>query len=210
MQDASGRGRFPCEVVGVITSEAEFRAALNALLAAGFVRADLSVLASHDSIEAAGRPASTWHDASVALLGDLRYEVPLVASGAVVLAGGPVAATIAAVIGAAVGGVAVKDYARGGNGETAHRGVRPLGRRRQPDSLGQCRRRREARQAPIRLLKGHGAINVHIAHPSTASALIRFRLRDGGYHSRAALCASTDAGPKQQKITRSGRSRSAR
>jgi hypothetical protein len=170
MQEENGRARFPCEVVGVIASEAEFRAAVEALLAEGFVRADLSVLASHDSIDAAGRPASTWRDASVALLGDLRYEVPLVASGAVLLAGGPVAATIAAVIGAAVGGVAVRDLLEE---VTAKPHTEEFARAVDAGSLilwvnvvDEARLERA-----VRLLEEHGASNVHIAHPTTASEL---------------------------------------
>jgi hypothetical protein len=163
--------RFPCEVVGVIASEADFRAAVAALLAQGFVRADLSVLASHDSIDAAGKPASSWRDASVALLGDLRYEVPLVASGAVLLAGGPVAATIAAVIGATVGGVAVKDVLEE---VTAKPHTEEFARAVDAGSLilwvnvtgeGELQRAE-------RLLKEHGAINVHIAHPARAASTL--------------------------------------
>jgi hypothetical protein len=170
MQEGNDRGRFPCEVVGVIAGEEAFRAAVEALLAAGFVRADLSVLASHDSIDAAGRPASGWRDASIALLGDLRYEVPLVASGAVLLAGGSVAATIAAVIGAAVGGVAVKDVLEE---VTAKPHTEEFARAVDAGSLilwvnvGD-----EAKlDRAVRLLGEHGASNAHIAHPKTASEL---------------------------------------
>ena len=169
MQEASGPTRFPCEVVGVITGEAEFRAAVKALLAAGFVRADLSVLASHDSIDAAGQPASTWRDASVALLGDLRYEVPLVASGAVLLAGGPVAATIAAVIGAAVGGVAVKDVLEE---VTAKPHTEEFARSVDAGSLILWVNAVDGTrlESAERLLKEHGAINVHVAHPATTAS----------------------------------------
>ena len=172
MQDASGRGRFPCEVVGVIASEAEFRAALKALLADGFVRADLSVLASHElrsKRPAAPRPLG--EDALVALLGDLRDQVPLLASGAIVLAGGPVAATIAALIGAAVGGVAVKDLLEE---VTAKPHTEEFARAVEAGSLilwvnvGDEAKLDNA----VRLLREHGAGNVHIAHPATASALI--------------------------------------
>ncbi len=175
MQGEGGRGRtgvrFPCEVVGVIASEAQFRAAVEALLAEGFVRADLSVLASHDSLDAAGKPAPGWRDASVALVGDLRYEVPVVASGAILLAGGPVAATIAAVIGAAVGGIAAKDMLQE---VTAKPHTEEFARAVDAGSLilwvnvsdeGELQRAE-------RILGEHGAINVHIAHPTpTTSAL---------------------------------------
>lgn len=97
------------EVVGLFTDRRTFEAAVEALVAAGFERADLSVLSSHESIAAAGAPGKPWKDVLAAMVGELKYEAPLVASGAILLAGGPLAATIAGIIGAAVGGVAVKE-----------------------------------------------------------------------------------------------------
>jgi hypothetical protein len=97
------------EVVGLFADRAAFEAAVTALGAAGFPRADVSVLTSHASLDAAGRPGQSWRDALLALVGEIKYEVPLVASGAVILAGGPVAAALSAVIGAAVGGVAIRE-----------------------------------------------------------------------------------------------------
>ena len=100
---------YPTEVVGLFADRDGFEGAVAALLAAGFERADLSVLASHESLDAAGRPGRPWREAMLAVVGEIKYEGPLVASGAIFLAGGPLAASIAAVIGAAVGGVALKD-----------------------------------------------------------------------------------------------------
>ena len=97
------------EVVGLFTRRDDFERAVAALTAAGFDRTDLSVLASHESIDAAGTPGKPWKDALTALVGELKYEGPLVASGAILLAGGPVAATIAGIIGAATAGVAAKE-----------------------------------------------------------------------------------------------------
>ncbi len=94
------------EVVGIFKARKDFEAAVAALKAAGFERADLSVLSSHESIDAAGETDEPWKDALTALVGELKYEGPLVASGAVLLAGGPTAAAIAVVIGAATAGVA--------------------------------------------------------------------------------------------------------
>ncbi len=94
------------EVVGIFKVRKDFEAAVAALKAAGFERADLSVLSSHESIDAAGEADEPWKDALTALVGELKYEGPLVASGAVLLAGGPTAAAIAVVIGAATAGVA--------------------------------------------------------------------------------------------------------
>ncbi|MCP5366773.1 MAG: hypothetical protein H6907_10210 [Hyphomicrobiales bacterium] len=97
------------EAVGHFADRASFEGAVAALQAAGFDRTDLSVLSSHESIDAAGREGMPWQDAVRALVGELKYEVPLVASGAIVLAGGPVAATIAGIFGAATAGVAAKE-----------------------------------------------------------------------------------------------------
>ena len=97
------------EVIGVFSDRAQFEAAVNGLVAAGFDRSDLSVLASHESLDAAGEPAKRWQDVIAAMVGEVKYEVPLVASGAIFLAGGATAAVIAGLIGAAVGGVALKE-----------------------------------------------------------------------------------------------------
>lgn len=97
------------EVVGVFVDRDSFETAVHRLLEAGFRRRDLSVLASHESLDAAGKPAQPWKDAITALVGEMKFEIPLVASGAIVLAGGSIAATIAGLIGATVGGIAIKE-----------------------------------------------------------------------------------------------------
>ncbi len=97
------------EVIGLFADRDSFEAAIAALMAAGFDRADLSVLASHESIDAAGAPGKPWRDVMTAMVGEVKYEVPLVASGGIFLAGGTVAAVIAGIIGAAVSGVAIKE-----------------------------------------------------------------------------------------------------
>lgn len=97
------------EIVGVLSSREDFENAVAALIDAGFERSDLSVLSSHESLAVAGKPSTPWKEALTALVGDIKYEGPLVASGAILLAGGATAAAIAGVIGAAVGGVALKE-----------------------------------------------------------------------------------------------------
>lgn len=97
------------EVVGLLATREAFDAAVTDLTAAGFRSSDLSVLSSHDSIDAAGKPGTKWKDALTALVGETKYEVPLVASGAVALFGGPAAAAVAGVIGAAVGATALHE-----------------------------------------------------------------------------------------------------
>ncbi|MGB0749491.1 MAG: hypothetical protein ACPGO3_12175 [Magnetospiraceae bacterium] len=95
------------EIVGLVDTRERFDDAVKALTAAGFQRTDLSVLTSRDSIDVAGKPGNSWRDAMTAVVGDIKYEGPLVASGAVFLIGGPFAAAVAAVVGAAVGGMAI-------------------------------------------------------------------------------------------------------
>lgn len=101
--------KHSCEVVGLFANRGSFENAVNGLFAAGFDRSDLSVLSSHESIDVAGKPGKPWKGALTALIGELKYEGPLVASGAILLVGGPFAAMIAGLIGAAVGGAALKE-----------------------------------------------------------------------------------------------------
>ncbi|EME71731.1 hypothetical protein H261_02326 [Paramagnetospirillum caucaseum] len=101
------------EVVGTFADRAHFEAAVSALLAEGFGRDKLSVLTSHDSLDAAegpeGAKARKWRDGLVAMMGELKYEGPLVAAGLIALAAGPVGAVIAGLVAAGVGGVAIKE-----------------------------------------------------------------------------------------------------
>lgn len=97
------------EAVALFADRSKFETAVGALLGAGFQAADLSVLDSHESLEAAGKPGKPWKDVLTALVGEIKYEGPLVASGAILLAGGPTAALIASVIGAATAGAAAKE-----------------------------------------------------------------------------------------------------
>ncbi|NQV47208.1 MAG: hypothetical protein HQ504_05435 [Rhodospirillaceae bacterium] len=101
------------EIVGLFADRASFEAAINALKDADFGHADLSLLSSHESIDAAGKPAEPWADVLTAAVGELKYEAPLVASGAIFLVGGPVAATVAGLIGAATGVIAAKEVLEG-------------------------------------------------------------------------------------------------
>lgn len=97
------------EVVGTFADREHFQAAVDALFKAGFVRTDLSVLSSHESIDTADQPGKSWKDVLVALVGETKYEGPLVAAGLIALAAGPVGAVIAGLVAAGVGGVAVKE-----------------------------------------------------------------------------------------------------
>jgi len=97
------------EAVGLFADRAGLEAAVHHLFENGFDRTDLSVLDGHESIDAAGQPGKPWKDVLTALVGEIKYEGPLVAAGAILLAGGPTAALIASVIGAATAGVAAKE-----------------------------------------------------------------------------------------------------
>lgn len=97
------------EAVGVFSERSGFEAAVHQLLEEGFETADLSVLDSHESLDAANPPEKTWKEVLTALVGEIKYEGPLVASGVILLAGGPTAAAIASVIAAATAGVVAKD-----------------------------------------------------------------------------------------------------
>ena len=153
------------EVVGLFGDRDTFDAAVAALLAAGFERSDLSVLASHESLDAAGRPGKPWREALLALTGELKYEGPLVASGAIFLAGGPLAATIAAVIGAAVGGIAAKDLLEE---ITAKPHTEDFARSLQAGSVIVWVRVADDAQCDhaLALLRESGAANVHVVQAS--------------------------------------------
>jgi hypothetical protein len=158
-----------CEVVGLFPDRRSFDAAVAALEAAGFAHADLSVLASHEAIEAAEPARPSWRERLIALVGELRYEGPLVASGAIVLAGGPVAATVAAVIGAAVGGIAIKEVL---DEVTATPHTDDFARSLAAGSVilwvrAETPARRERAAS---LLDEHGAANVHACLPQAGRA----------------------------------------
>jgi len=97
------------EAVGTFADRAHFESAVDALIRAGFERHRLSVLASHDSLEVASAGQRSWRDGLVALVGELKYEGPLVAAGLIAIAAGPVGAAIAGLIAAGVGGAAIKE-----------------------------------------------------------------------------------------------------
>ena len=107
--DNAASGAPTREVVGLYSRRDQLETAVAALVAAGFDRTDLSVLASHDSLAVAGGAERSWRDLLVALLGDIKYEGPLVAAGLIALAAGPMGAVVAGLVAAGVGGVAAKE-----------------------------------------------------------------------------------------------------
>lgn len=157
-----------CEVVATFTDREGFESAIGALTAAGFDRADLSVLASHESLDAAGRPPKAWRDAITALVGEMKIEVPLVAAGAVFLAGGEIAAAIAGIIGAAVGGFAVKEVLEE---VTAKPHTEDFARALDAGSVIFWVRISQSEKETVAtaILKEHGGLNVHTCVPTSSS-----------------------------------------
>ncbi len=97
------------EVVALFSDRAGFEGAVETLLNGGFQRTDLSVLSSHQSLDAAGSAGRAWDDVVTGLVGEIKYEGPLVTAGLIAIAAGPVGAAIAGIIAAGVGGAAIKE-----------------------------------------------------------------------------------------------------
>jgi hypothetical protein len=96
------------EVVGIFSRRDGFDQAVRALLAEGFGREDLSVLASHASLDAT-LPEKGWRERLAALPGELQYEGPLVTAGLIAVAAGPVGQVFAGLIAAGLGGAVLKE-----------------------------------------------------------------------------------------------------
>src|SRR5689334_9649989 len=95
------------EAVASFPDREHFRRAVSALLVAGFDQTDLSVLASHQPLAVADDEPDKLTAAG--LTEELKYIGPLTLAGFVLLSGGPIAATIAALVGAGLGGAALKE-----------------------------------------------------------------------------------------------------
>lgn len=97
------------EAVAAFPDREHFRAAVAALLAAGFAPADLSVLASHRPLAAAEERRG---DLLVAgLTGEVKYIDLLTDAGIILAFGGPIAAALAALVGAAALKELFEDFA---------------------------------------------------------------------------------------------------
>jgi hypothetical protein len=107
-----GSPSFPIvrEAVASFPDRDHFHRAVSNLRAAGFETSDLSVLASHDSLAAAGEPDGSVPKIVPAGLSDeIKYIAPLTVAGIILLSGGPIAATVAALVAAGLGGAALKE-----------------------------------------------------------------------------------------------------
>jgi hypothetical protein len=90
------------EAVAAFPDRAHFRRAVAALLDGGFDRDDLSVLATHQKL-AVCEPEESSAAASLPYIG------PLTIAGIIAVSAGPIAAAVAALVAAGVGGVALKE-----------------------------------------------------------------------------------------------------
>ena len=107
--------KFPIirEAVASFADREHLRQAVAALLAAGFAPEDLSLLATHDSLDVAGdlgaypKEAHRWLPASLAE--EVKYIGPLTVAGIIFLSGGEIAAVLAALVAAGLGGAAIKE-----------------------------------------------------------------------------------------------------
>ena len=98
------------EAVASFPDREHFHRAVANLLASGFEAADLSVLASHDSLATAGEPLAAQPRLLPAGLADeIKYIAPLTVAGIILLSGGPIAVGVAALVGAGLGGAALKE-----------------------------------------------------------------------------------------------------
>ena len=110
MTEAAGSFPVVREAVASFPDRDHFHRAVSSLLAAGFAPSDLSVLASHNSLAAAGEPNVDKPALLPAGLSDeVKYLGPLTVAGIVVLSGGPIAVAVAALVGAGLGGAALKE-----------------------------------------------------------------------------------------------------
>ena len=95
------------EAVASFPDHGHFRNAVAALLAGGFAPTDLSVLASHEPLSAADEKPGEL--VAAGLTGEIKYLAPLTVAGIVLISGGPIAATVAALVGAGLGGAALRE-----------------------------------------------------------------------------------------------------
>jgi hypothetical protein len=107
MSEAANKFPIIREAVASFPDRAHFRQAVAALLAGGFEPSDISVLASHEPLTAADEKSSTL--VAAGLTDEVNYIGPLTIAGIILLSGGPIAATLAAVVAAGLGGAALKE-----------------------------------------------------------------------------------------------------
>jgi hypothetical protein len=148
-------------VVGIFSQPRPLLDCIKALQAQGFAHDQLSLLSSHEAIEAAAEGGGSWQDRLMPILSETRYEVPLVSGLLIALAGGPAAALVGGVAAAGVGVMALKELLDEAislpNTEAFADAVRSgeiLLWVAVTDSASE--------QTAVSLLEGHGARNIHL------------------------------------------------
>ncbi|MDX1710274.1 MAG: hypothetical protein R3316_03965 [Rhodovibrionaceae bacterium] len=95
------------EVVGRFSTRENFQEAVKQLQEAGFGHEDISVLDTHESLEAAGDPDTAWRDTLTGMVGEVTYIGPITAAGLIALAAGPVGSAVAGLTAAGLTGAAL-------------------------------------------------------------------------------------------------------
>ena len=99
------------EAVASFADREHLRDAVAQLREAGFEQSAISVLASHESLEAVGeRAAGPTGLLPEGIADELAYIGPLTVAGIIVLSAGPIAAAVAALVGVGIGGAALKEF----------------------------------------------------------------------------------------------------
>lgn len=97
------------EIVGRFADRANFKAAVETLLAAGFQSSDLSVLDTHEALSASESAGAAWQEAMIGLVGEIKYVGPITAAGLIAVATGPMGAAIAGLVAAGLTSVALTE-----------------------------------------------------------------------------------------------------
>ncbi|MEM7223496.1 MAG: hypothetical protein AAF495_10980 [Pseudomonadota bacterium] len=107
-QDQGTRLGAP-EVVGRFADHESFRAAVAELRQSGFQHSDLSVLDTHESISASGKPSEAWKESLAGMVGEVKYVGPLTAAGLIGIATGPVGMAVSGLLAAGITGAALHE-----------------------------------------------------------------------------------------------------
>jgi hypothetical protein len=155
------------ELVGRFERREPFKQAVEALLAAGFEHADLSVLDSHDSLEVSESRREAWRDSMRGLLGEAKFIEPITAAGLILLASGTVGVLVSGAIAAGLGGAAL--YELLGELSAAPHTKAFAAALKNGAVLLWARAETPERQALAReILERHGALGVHVHQRKSA------------------------------------------
>ena len=108
MSDETSESKLE-DVVGRFSDRESFRAAVEALRAAGFDHSDLSILDTRESLSASESAGQAWTEALAGLVGEVKYLGPLTAAGLIMIASGPVGIAVSGLVAAGVTGAALRE-----------------------------------------------------------------------------------------------------